>query len=134
MVLLSNGSKVREFEDLTKPIFDLYGDSLAVQIMVEGTSSGKLTGGNLSLICSMMGSPYEIETAGKILFIEDVGEAPYRIDRYLSELKLAGKLAVVNGIILPKKKPLIAGKNKTSNIKISKYLERVLFSQFKYFY
>ena len=80
--------------------FDLYGDSLAVQIMVEGTSSGKLTGGNLSLICSMMGSPYEIETAGKILFIEDVGEAPYRIDRYLSELKLAGKLAVVNGIII----------------------------------
>ena len=80
--------------------FDLYGDSLAVQIMVEGTSSGKLTGGNLSLICSMMGSPYEIETAGKILFIEDVGEAPYRIDRYLSELKLAGKLKAVNGIII----------------------------------
>ena len=80
--------------------FDLYGDSLKVQTMVPGIASGKLVGGNLSLICSTMGSVYEVETRGSILFIEDVGEAPYRIDRYLSELKLAGKLDLVNGIII----------------------------------
>ena len=80
--------------------FDLYGDSLKVQTMVPGVASGKLVGGNLSLLCSTMGSDYEIQTGGSILFIEDVGEAPYRIDRYLRELKLAGKLDVVNGIII----------------------------------
>jgi len=80
--------------------FDLYGDSLKVQTMVSGIASGKLVGGNLSLICSTMGSVYEAKTMGSILFIEDVGEAPYRIDRYLSELKLAGKLDLVNGIII----------------------------------
>ena len=80
--------------------FDLYGDSLKVQTMVPGIASGKLVGGNLSLICSTMGSVYEANTMGSILFIEDVGEAPYRIDRYLSELKLAGKLDLVNGIII----------------------------------
>jgi len=80
--------------------FDLYGDSLKVQTMVPGIASGKLVGGNLSLICSTMGSVYEAKTMGSILFIEDVGEAPYRIDRYLSELKLAGKLDRVNGIII----------------------------------
>ena len=80
--------------------FDLYGDSLKVQTMVPGIASGKLVGGNLSLICSTMGSVYEAETRVSILIIEDVGEAPYRIDRYLSELKLAGKLDLVNGIII----------------------------------
>ena len=80
--------------------FDLYGDSLKVQTMVPGVASGKLVGGNLSLLCSTMGSDYEIQTGGSILFIEDVGEAPYRVDRYLRELKLAGKLDVVNGIII----------------------------------
>ena len=80
--------------------FDLYGDSLKVQTIVPGIASGKLVGGNLSLICSTMGSVYEAKTMGSILFIEDVGEAPYRIDRYLSELKLAGKLDLVNGIII----------------------------------
>tara|TARA_B100000945_G_scaffold84043_1_gene65051 strand:- start:593 stop:1633 length:1041 start_codon:yes stop_codon:yes gene_type:complete len=80
--------------------FDLYGDSLKVQTMVPGVASGNLVGGNLSLLCSTMGSDYEIQTGGRILFIEDVGEAPYRVDRYLRELKLAGKLDVVNGIII----------------------------------
>ena len=48
----------------------------------------------------MMGTPYEIETDGKLLFLEDVGEAPYRVDRMLSTLRLAGKFDHVRGIIL----------------------------------
>lgn len=64
-----------------------------------GSANGKLIGGNLSLICSLMGTPYEIVTEGKILFLEDVGEQPYRIDRMLTQLKQSGKLATAAGII-----------------------------------
>jgi muramoyltetrapeptide carboxypeptidase len=46
-----------------------------------------------------MGTPYEIETKGRILFIEDVGEEPYRIDRMLTQLRLAGKLQAAAGIV-----------------------------------
>jgi muramoyltetrapeptide carboxypeptidase len=47
-----------------------------------------------------MGTPYEIETDGRILFLEDVGEAPYRVDRMLNTLRLAGKFDKVKGVIL----------------------------------
>ncbi|MFN2596371.1 MAG: LD-carboxypeptidase [Pyrinomonadaceae bacterium] len=57
-----------------------------------GTASGQLVGGNLSLVTALMSTPYEIETRGRVLFLEDVGEEPYRIDRMLSQLRLAGKL------------------------------------------
>ena len=80
--------------------FDIYGDSLKVKTLVEGVSSGILVGGNLSLICSAMGSMYEISTDNSILFIEDVGESPYRVDRYLQELKLAGKFKSVRGVVI----------------------------------
>ena len=64
-----------------------------------GTARGKLVGGNMSLICATMGTPYEIDTRGKILFIEDVDEQPYTIDRMLTQLRLAGKLQQAAGII-----------------------------------
>jgi muramoyltetrapeptide carboxypeptidase len=67
-----------------------------------GKGKGELIGGNLSLINILMGTPYEIETKGKILFIEDVGEAPYRIDRYFSQLRMAGKFDHLKGVILGK--------------------------------
>jgi len=68
--------------------------------LVSGIAQGQLVGGNLALICSVMGTPYEIETQGNILFLEDVDEPPYRIDRFLSQLRLAGKLDVLNGVVL----------------------------------
>ena len=64
-----------------------------------GRARGTLIGGNLTLVCTTMGTPYEIETAGRILFIEDVGEEPYRIDRFLTQLRLAGKLQAAAGIV-----------------------------------
>ncbi|MBX3730091.1 MAG: LD-carboxypeptidase [Candidatus Sumerlaeia bacterium] len=76
------------------------GRERAVETLVPGVARGRLTGGNLSLIAALMGTPYEIDTRGALLFIEDVREAPYRIDRMLSTLALAGKLAEVNGVIL----------------------------------
>lgn len=64
-----------------------------------GVARGPLTGGNLSLVCSLMGTPYEPDTRGKILFLEDVGEEPYSLDRMLTQLRLAGKLQSAAGIV-----------------------------------
>jgi muramoyltetrapeptide carboxypeptidase len=64
-----------------------------------GVARGRLTGGNLSLVVSLMGTPYEIDTKGKILFIEDVGEEPYSLDRMLTNLRLAGKFEAAAGVI-----------------------------------
>jgi muramoyltetrapeptide carboxypeptidase len=47
-----------------------------------------------------VGTPFEVETAGRILFLEDISERAYRIDRYLSQLKLGGKLSAVAGVLL----------------------------------
>lgn len=68
--------------------------------VIGGVAEGVLTGGNLSLIAATMGTPYEIDTRGAILFIEDVNEKPFRIDRMLAQLRLAGKLNEVRGILL----------------------------------
>ena len=65
-----------------------------------GVAEGEIIGGNLSLIASTIGTPYEIDTKGKILFIEEIGEEPYRIDRMLTQLRLSNKLQEVEGIIL----------------------------------
>ena len=65
-----------------------------------GIVTGELFGGNLSILCSLIGSKYLPEWKGKILFIEDVMEEPYRIDRMLFQLKLSGLLDEVNGVIL----------------------------------
>ena len=60
---------------------------------------GELTGGNLTLVTSSLGTPFAIETKGKVLFLEEVNEEPYRIDRMLTHLRLAGKLEGVRGIV-----------------------------------
>lgn len=65
-----------------------------------GTAEGRLTGGCLSIVAASIGTPYEIETDGKILFLEDCGEPPYRIDRMVTHLRLAGKFRSVSGILL----------------------------------
>ena len=67
-----------------------------------GKAKGRLTGGNLSIISSLMGTPYEMETKDRIVFIEDVGESPYRIDRMLTQLILSGKLQKAAGVIIGK--------------------------------
>jgi len=68
--------------------------------IVPGRAEGTLIGGNLSLIAASLGTPYEIDTRGKILFIEEVGEKPYSIDRLFLQLKQAGKLRDAAGILL----------------------------------
>lgn len=65
-----------------------------------GIAEGIMIGGNLSLLAATLGSPYEIHTKDKILFIEEVEEKNYKIDRGLTSLALAGKFSDCKGIIL----------------------------------
>jgi muramoyltetrapeptide carboxypeptidase len=71
-----------------------------IKTLVSGKVEGKLVGGNLSLVVSSMGTAYELDTKGKILFLEDVDEYPYKIDRMLLQLKQCGKFKDAAGIIL----------------------------------
>lgn len=71
-----------------------------LEMLVGGKAEGLLVGGNLSLMISTLGSPYEIDTKGKILFIEEVHESAYVVDRMLTALALAGKFRDCMGIIL----------------------------------
>lgn len=65
-----------------------------------GIAEGELVGGNLSIAASLLGTPYDVCYKNKILYLEDVGEEPYRIDRMLTELILAGKLEECAAIVL----------------------------------
>jgi muramoyltetrapeptide carboxypeptidase len=75
------------------------GPESGAKSLVAGSAEGVLYGGCLSMLVASLGTPYEIHTEGTILFIEDVAAKPYQIDRMLMQLKLAGKLADVRGII-----------------------------------
>lgn len=55
-----------------------------------GQAVGELTGGNLALLAATVGTPYQVETRGRIVLIEDVGERPYRLDRMLLQLRMSG--------------------------------------------
>lgn len=68
--------------------------------MVSGVSRGRLVGGNLSLVSALVGTDYELRTRNRILFLEDVGERPYRIDRMLSQMQLAGQFDQLAGVVL----------------------------------
>lgn len=68
--------------------------------LVRGSASGVLCGGNLSLLVASLGTPWEIDTKDKILFLEDIGEKTYRVDGMLTQLRNAGKFRDCAGIIL----------------------------------
>jgi len=80
--------------------YDNPAEAPARATLVPGRAEGELCGGNLSLLASSMGTPFEVETRGKLLFLEDVGEAPYRIDGMLTQLRNGGKFADAAGILL----------------------------------
>lgn len=71
-----------------------------INIINPGEARGEMIGGNLSLICSSLGTPYEIETEGKILFFEELDTEPWVIDHMLSHLFNAGKLQKAAGIVI----------------------------------
>ncbi len=79
-----------------------------------GIASGKLLGGNLTVLTSMIGSEYLPDFKGSILFLEDIGEDVYRIDRMLTQLKLAGILEQLNGLVFGKCTDCSSGPNSLS--------------------
>lgn len=64
-----------------------------------GLAEAEMMGGCLSMLVTTLGTPYEIQTTGKILFLEDIGEKPYRIERMLTHLRMAGKLRDIAGLV-----------------------------------
>ncbi|HKB79009.1 MAG TPA: LD-carboxypeptidase [Thermoanaerobaculia bacterium] len=67
--------------------------------LAPGKGTGPLVGGNLTMVTSLMGTPYEVDTTGAIFFLEDVDEELYRIDRMLTQLALGGKFARIAGFV-----------------------------------
>lgn len=71
----------------------------AREIVQPGTAEGVIVGGCLSILVAGLGTPHAIETKGRLLFLEDVNEKPYRVDRMLTQLRQAGKLEGVAGVL-----------------------------------
>lgn len=84
--------------------------------------SGIIVGGNLSLICATIGTPYEINFKDKILFIEEIGEEPYSIDRMLCQLTLSNKLQQCAGFILGQFKDCSNGKELSLECVLDHYI------------
>ena len=83
----------------TKPI--VYDEAISpLETLIPGKAEGELVGGNLCLLVTTLGTEFEIETDGKILFIEDVNEEPRNIDRMLNQLWSAGKLDHIKGLAI----------------------------------
>jgi muramoyltetrapeptide carboxypeptidase len=94
----------KQFSSLLNPYYTdnqvINSISGRVEFLNEGIAKGHLVGGNLTIINSLIGTGYDIDFTKKIVFIEDVAEPPYKIDRMLTQLLLSGKLKQAAGIIL----------------------------------
>lgn len=75
------------------------------RVVRHGKAAGRLIGGNLSLVAASIGTPFEIDTKRKIVFLEDVDEQPYRVDRMLTQLLQSGKLLDAAGIVFGRNVP-----------------------------
>lgn len=107
--MLSSDIGKEEFDSLSREMFQqlfeptslTYDEGISpLTVLSEGEASGEIVGGNLSLLVTSIGTEYEVDTAEKLLLIEDIGEEPYRIDSFLNQLKQAGKLHDAAGIIV----------------------------------
>ena len=101
-----NEYSVEHFENiLTKTqqkyeMKNLPEDENQINVITEGVGEGELVGGNLSIVVSMIGTEYDIDSKGKIIFLEEIGEEPYRIDRMLTQMIQSGKFENCAGIAL----------------------------------
>ncbi|MED3552477.1 LD-carboxypeptidase [Cytobacillus praedii] len=89
------------FKQLFEPASIQYPNDLSqLEVLIDGKAGGEITGGNLSLLASTIGTAFEIDTKGKLLLIEDINEEPRSIDRMLNQLHMAGKLSEASGLII----------------------------------
>ena len=84
--------------DVMQP--QLMSSPLLTNDFTQGVAEGVLVGGNLSLLGSLMGTPWAFNTQGALLFMEDINEEPYRVDRLLGQLQNAGALQAAHGFVL----------------------------------
>ncbi len=95
--VLMNPERSKTFKNSTSGEDEnVYG----VTSIVKGKGKGRLVGGNLSIMVSLIGTEYDVDYSGKIIFIEEVGEEPYRVDRMLTQLIQAGKFDHAAGIMM----------------------------------
>ncbi len=99
---LADGYKSGSWESLRKALF---GEPLSYHIKPhplnrEGKGDAMLVGGTISILCNAKGTKSEVNTNGKILFMEEVGEKHFRLDSYLTSLKSAGKFDYVRGLLV----------------------------------
>lgn len=87
-------TSTKKFGKLTNP------ENEKISCLTKGKASGLLIGGNLSLLASLIGTPYLPDLKNSILFLEDIDEKPYRIDRYFAQMKLSKIFENISGIIL----------------------------------
>lgn len=101
---LSEYTKKYLFKALAHPepmeAIPLADDKKYVDTIYPGKAEGILTGGNLTLVCATLGTPYEIDTEGKILFLEELETEPWIMDHMLTHLANAGKLQAATGIVV----------------------------------
>lgn len=143
-VMLSNFDEVsfNSFKDLlfnntpygiiTNPESDSVRASNPTLAITEGIANGILVGGNLSLITSLIGTKFQIETKGKILFIEDVGEPPYSLERMLTQMRMAGMLDDLAGIVIGKCNDCTSGGSQMSWDRSELEVYEYIFSSMKY--
>jgi muramoyltetrapeptide carboxypeptidase len=80
--------------------YEAPNDEMPIRSVRPGIARGRISGGNLSLVAALIGTPYEVRSDGRVLFLEDINEQPYRIDRMLSQLRLAGILQSPAAVVL----------------------------------
>lgn len=95
-------------------------------VISPGSAKGRLTGGCLTLIRQLEGTPFEMETEGRIVFLEDLEEEPHNIDRVLSQLLLSGKLQKAAGIIVGECIECQPGDSKRRVLRLNYSVENVL--------
>jgi muramoyltetrapeptide carboxypeptidase len=95
--VLMDPDSITLFKNLTSGYDEnVYG----VTTIVKGKGKGRLVGGNLSIMVSLIGTEYDLDYAGKIIFIEEIGEEPYRIDRMLTQMIQARKFENAAGVMM----------------------------------
>lgn len=87
-------------ESVTLPLDDMDMNTAPGMALKQGMGTGPLLGGNLTILCSLLGTEWMPSLEGAILCLEDVGESVYRIDRMLTQLHLSGHLDKLNGLLL----------------------------------
>lgn len=99
-----------------------------IRTIKEGKTTGVVLGGNLSIICSLLGTPYQYNYENSILLLEDVQEEPYRIDRMLNQLRLAGIFHKVNGIAFGECNDCVASSQNVWDLTLGEVLDSYLMS------